>query len=196
MPLALGAVFMSLAVSLLLVLISPDRFVEATIQGDYFREETAQQLSLDSKLFLLHPEFRLRRLVEAIDWIETASITQTLPNHVSITYRIKTPLACSESVLYFGTSTLAITNATRVLCEDRVLLLGPGDASIILRSLSSIPEELRDLIQRIDFEDDRATVYLKNGASAIVYPNDLTVLHSISTLAPTSQARDLRRNYA
>ena len=192
-----GALFftVTMVLSITLVLISPNRFVEESIRGDYFVAETTNALELNSKLYLLQPNIVLQSSLEAIDWVDTYTIERSLPNQVVIVYQVLQPIACSETYLYYQVTRFDRSNRNETLCSSAIQLNGFIDDSM-LQSLVTTPEETRNLIERIEFQQNDALVTLKNGQQAIVYSNDFTVLQSIAQLAPTNTIIDLRRNYA
>ena len=192
-----GALFftVTMVLSITLVLISPNRFVEESIRGDYFVAETTNALELNSKLYLLQPNIVLQSSLDAIDWVDTYTIERSLPNQVVIVYQVLQPIACSETSLYYQVTQFERSSRNETLCSSAIQLNGFIDDSM-LQSLVTTPVETRNLIERIEFQQNDALVTLKNGQQAIVYSNDFTVLQSIAQLAPTNTIIDLRRNYA
>jgi hypothetical protein len=189
------AVLVSLVVSTVLVVLSPDRLIDASIDGDYFVDQTSDVLALETKLYVLQPPLLLRRALDTMDWIDEYTIARILPNQVMIEYRVKLPIACSPTTLFYASSTFDRLASNEVLCATAIPLAGVI-ADSVHGALSQLPLETRNLIQRIEFQTNEALVTLKNGQQAIVYPNDFRVLQSIARLAPTGTVLDLRRNYS
>jgi hypothetical protein len=189
------AVLVSLVLSTVLVVLSPDRMIDASIDGDYFVDETSDVLALETKLYVLQPTVLLRNALDALDWIDSYTIDRNVPNQIMIGYKTKLPIACSPSSIYFSTSVFAREERNETLCASAIQLNGLIGESV-QGALSQLPLETRNLIQRIEFQTNEALVTLKTGQQAIVYPNDFRVLQSIARLAPTGTVLDLRRNYA
>jgi len=194
-PFGMLAVLVSLALSTVLVFVSPSRYIVASIDGDHFVDETTALLALESKIYVLHPNVLLQRTLNELDWIEAYTITRTLPNQVSIDYQIKLPIACSPGTVYYSIATFARSERHEALCASAIQFTGLVSDEAH-QSLRQLPMDIRNLIQRIEFQDQQALVTMKNGQQAIVDPIDFRVLQSIARLAPTGTVLDLRRNYA
>ena len=186
---------LSWVLSLGLVLVSPERFIEATIDGDYFVNETSNSLELQSKLYLLEPNLRLQARIESLDYVERYSIDRSFPNRVNIQYETKAPLACSDEFVYYLSSRFERSTGRSTLCQQAVTIEGTNPLELLI-SLNHLGVSLRNLIERIEYQEDQALVTLKNGQQAIVYLNDLTVLQTIVSFSPQPEVLDLRRNYA
>lgn len=180
--------------SLALVLSSPDRLIDARMEGDAFVEETVSTLALNEKWYLLEPTFRLASRLDQLDYLESYTIERTLPNQVRLRYVVAAPLACSASTIYYATSRFDRVGNNAVC--DGVLELEGTNPDSLLGSLQMLSQSTRNLIERIEFQADEALVTLKNGQQAIVYPTDLQGLERIVRVAPTNEVIDLRRNYA
>ena len=193
--LGIGVLVLSWLMSLGLVLISPERFIVASINGDYLVAETSSSLALESKLYLLEPNLRLQARIESLDYVSSYSIDRSLPNRVSIEFQTKVPLACSVESLYYAESRFERTSNRDSLCQNTIFIEG-NNPSQLLSSIEILDRSVRNLIERIEYQEDQALVTLKNGQQALVYPNDLTVLQTIITFSPQPEVLDLRRNYA
>jgi hypothetical protein len=193
--LGVGLLLLSWILSLGLVLISPERFIIASINGDYLVEETSSRLALESKLYLLEPNFRLQTRIESLDYVSSYSINRSLPNRISIEFQTKLPLACSNENLYYSESRFERTMNRDLLCQNTIFIEGTNPAQL-LSSIEILDSSIRNLIERIEYQEDQALVTLKNGQQVLVYPNDLTVLQTIITFSPQPEVLDLRRNYA
>jgi hypothetical protein len=191
-----GALFftVTMVLSITLVLISPNRFVEESIRGDYFVAETTNALELNSKLYLLQPNIVLQSSLDAIDWVDTYTIERSLPNQVVIVYQVLQPIACSETSLYYQVTRFDRSNRNETLCNNAIQLNGFIDDSM-LNSLVTTPVETRNLIERIEFQRNQATVTMRGGQTAIVYPDDFSGLRSVAKLTPSGTVLDLRQNY-
>ncbi len=185
----------TLVLSVTLVFVSPSRFIEESIQGDYFVNETTSVLELDSKLYLLQPNVRLASALDDLDWIASYTIERALPNQVTVSYQTQTPIACSQATIYYSVSKFPRLSNNDVLCDTPIQVIGSLD-EVMIDSLNSMPNAIRNLIERIEFQETDALVTMKNGQQALVYPDDFSVLQSITQLAPTANLLDLRRNYA
>ena len=193
--LGIGVILLSWMISLGLVLISPERFIVATVEGDYFTLETSRTLELESKLYLLEPNLRLQARIESLDYVSSYSIDRSLPNRVRIEFKTKLPLACSSENLYYSASRFNRTIDRTPLCQNTILIEGTNP-SVLLSSIEILDSSIRNLIERIEYQEDQALVTFKNGQQALVYPNDLTVLQTIVSFSPQPEVLDLRRNYA
>jgi hypothetical protein len=186
---------LSWILSLGLVLSSPQRFIVATIQGDYLVAETANSLALESKLYLLETNLRLQARLDSLDYVSNYVIERSLPNLISIQLETKIPLACSSESVYYSKSQFNHTAALSPLCENTITIEGTNPLNL-LSSIDNLDSSIRNLIERIEYQEDQALVTLKNGQQALVYPSDLTVLQTIITFSPQPEVLDLRRNYA
>ena len=181
--------------SITLVFISPGRFIEESIQGDYFVNETASVLELDSKLYLLQPNVLLAFALDDLDWIASYTIDRALPNQVTVTYQTQRPIACSQATIYYPVSQFPRFSSNNALCDSAIEVSGSIKSNSVT-SIAALPTAIRNLIERIEFQEADALVTMKNGQQALVYPDDFSVLQSITQLAPTANLLDLRRNYA
>jgi hypothetical protein len=193
--LGIGVLVLSWLMSLALVLVSPERFIVASINGDYLVAETSSSLALESKLYLLEPNLRLQTRIESLDYVSSYSIDRSLPNRVSIEFQTKVPLACSNESLYYAESRFERTGDRDSLCQNTIFIEGTNPL-LLLSSIEILDSSVRNLIERIEYQEDQALVTLKNGQQVLVYPNDLTVLQTIITFSPQPEVLDLRRNYA
>lgn len=185
---------LSWMLSLALVLLSPERFIDAQIQGDSFVQETTRTLGLNERFYLLEPTVLLASRLEQLDYIQSYTIERSLPNQVTVQYQVHSPLACSASTVYYSQSRFQRSLTSRI-CVGVTELVGMNP-DVILESLQQLDPEIRNLIVRIEFQADEALVTLENGQQAIVYPTDLQGLRNIVTLTPRNEVLDLRRNYA
>lgn len=181
-------------VSFALVFSSPDRFIDARIEGDAFVQETTRTLALNEKWYLLEPTVRLAARLDQLDYIQSYTIERELPNKVRLRYVREAPLACSTSTIYYAQSRFDRL-ATQTVCEGVIQIEGRNPDSL-LGSLQALSKETRNLIERIEFQADEALVTLKNGQQVLVYPTDLQGLERIVMFAPRNEVIDLRRNYA
>lgn len=186
---------LSWVLSLALVMASPDRFIDADIEGDSFVQETTKTLALNEKLYLLEPTIRLASRLDQLDYVTSYTIERALPNKLTIRYVVETPLACSASMVYYPTSRFSRTPHHDGLCEPVIDISGVNP-DVLLRALQLLDLETRNLIERIEFQAEEALVTLKTGQQAIVYPADLQGLKRLATLPLRNEVMDLRRNYA
>ena len=193
--LMVGFLVVSLMFSISLVMISPTRLIEESIEGDYFVSETSIVLELDSKVYLLHPNVLLASALDDLDWIASYTIDRALPNQVTVTYQTQRPIACSLATIYYPVSQFPRFSSNDALCDTAIEVSGSIKSNSVT-SIAALPTAIRNLIERIEFQEADALVTMKNGQQALVYPDDFSVLQSITQLAPTANLLDLRRNYA
>jgi cell division septal protein FtsQ len=193
--LGIGVLLLSLLVSFALVFSSPERLIQASVKGDYFVSETTSRLALESKFYLLEPNLRLQSRIEALGYISNYSIERSLPNRIRIEYTTKAPLACSNNTVHYSMSQFDLSDELIPLCQNTVYIEGTNP-TVLLSALEILDDGIRNLIERIEYQEDQALVTLKNGQQALVYPSDLTVLQTIITFSPQPEVLDLRRNYA
>jgi hypothetical protein len=189
-----GFLVITLLMSTGLVLASPSRFIQASVRGDFFQSETSSELALSNKLYLLQPNVVLASSLEALDWVESFSIGRELPNQIFINYSAKRPVACSQAQLYYSSSRFDRSVANEILCESTIAVSGTLEPPMIA-ALEGLSIEIRNSIERIEFQPNQAIVLMRTGQTAIVYPNDFSGLQTITQLSRGGTVLDLRQNY-
>ena len=190
----IGFLVITLLMSTGLVFASPSRFIQASVQGDFFQSETSSELALSTKLYLLQPNVVLETSIESLDWIETFSIGRELPNRIFINYTVKRPVACSQTQLYYSTSRFDRSIENDVLCASTTEVSGSLEPEMIA-ALERMSIDIRNSIERIEFQPNQATVTMRSGQIAIVYPSDFSGLQTITQLSRGGTVLDLRQNY-
>jgi hypothetical protein len=190
-----GFILTSLLLSLILVLNSPNRFVQLSIRGDLLLVETQEELQLSNAIYLLYPDIRLQQRLNNINWIDSYSIARTLPNQLDIMISVKRPIVCNDNHLYFTKDRVLRNLDNDSLCDSVIVVLGQDVPEEAIYSLDRLSEDDRNLIERIEFQRNQATVTMRGGQTAIVYPDDFSGLRSVAKLTPSGTVLDLRQNY-
>jgi cell division septal protein FtsQ len=182
-------------VSFGLSFLSPLRFVDPVYTDSPINDQLHASLNLDENYFLLTSVYFTTQEAQALDYVDSISMSREWPNRLLIEATAKKPVACSEETLYYVGAELSRNSRNDSLCRNVPQVLGDDLSEALkeeLRALDSL------LLQQITFlveTADYVTLEL-NRIEVTLYVSQVPKLSRLLRMEISSNTIDIRSNYA
>jgi len=184
-----------IGVSFGLSFFSPLRFVDPVFTDSPINNPLQTSLSLEENYFLLTSVYFIVQEAQALDYVDSVTISREWPNRLMINASAKRPVACSEATLYYIGAELARNSSNDSLCRNVPTVLGDELSEALKAELRALDSLILQQITVLVETSDYVTMEF-NDIEVTLYVSQVPKLSRLLSMEISSNTIDIRSNYA